>query len=116
MFAACVSILAILAFLPALKNEFVGDDLGNFVVNTDFVGLGARGIGWAFTTKTLGVYQPLSWLVLEAQRSVFDLNPIGYHIVSLFFHAMDCALLYFFVLTLLQATDLRSSNPDAGGI
>ena len=102
LFAACVSLLAILAFLPAVGNEFVGDDLGNFVVNTDFVGLGAKGIGWAFTTKTVGVYQPLSWLVLEAQRSVFDLNPHGYHVVSLFFHAMNCALLYFLVLTLLQ--------------
>ena len=82
----------------------MGDDLGNFVVNHDFVGLGARGIGWAFTTKTLGVYQPLSWLVLEAQRSLFALDPRGYHIVSLLLHGINCAILYFLVLALLQST------------
>ena len=79
LLACVISLLSILAFLPALGNEFVGDDLGNFLENRNFVGIGLQGIGWAFTTKTLGVYQPLSWIILEMQRSVFGLDPRGYH-------------------------------------
>src|SRR4051794_15210491 len=56
-------LLAVVAFLPILGNDFVDrDDPENFLENRNFRGLGRDQIRWAFTTFHHGVYQPLSWL------------------------------------------------------
>ena len=63
---------------------FVGrNDPANFLENPDFRGLGWTQIRWAWTTRLLGVYQPFSWMLLEAQYAICGLEPRGYHLTSL---------------------------------
>ena len=83
------------AFLPALNNGFVDwDDELNFLENSQYRGLGWPQVRWAWSTFLLGVYQPLAWLLLEAQYVLFGLDARGYHLTSLLLHAANAVALY----------------------
>ena len=62
-----------------------GTTVKNFLDNPYFRGLGAAQVKWAWTTFWFGVYQPLAWLLFEAQYVFWKLDPRGYHLTSLFF-------------------------------
>jgi tetratricopeptide (TPR) repeat protein len=100
--AAPLALLVVAAFLPALGNGWVDwDDEVNFLRNPHYRGPGAAAVGWAWTTFWLGVYQPLAWLLLEAQSAVWKLDPRGYHLISLLLHAANAVVLYALTVTLL---------------
>src|SRR5262249_48796913 len=48
-----------------------------------------------FTTFHMGPYQPLSWLTLGVDYLLWGMNPAGYHLTSLIFHAASGIFLYF---------------------
>jgi tetratricopeptide (TPR) repeat protein len=106
--AVAVGVAAVVAFLPALNNRFVNawDDGANFLQNPAFRGLGWPQVRWAWTTLWQGAYQPLAWLVLEAEYCVVGLDPWGYHLVSLALHAVN-AILFF---ALIRALVSRASG------
>jgi Tfp pilus assembly protein PilF len=110
-----VALIAMAAFLPVLDNGFVmfWDDQVNFLQNVHYRGLGAAQLRWAWTNFLLGVYQPLAWMLLEAQYSIWKLDPWGYHFVSLVLHALNAALLYLLSLSLIRRSEpaLCSEHP-----
>lgn len=90
------------AFVPILSNGFVNwDDLDNFPGNPAYQGLGWRQVRWAWSTTHMGVYQPLAWMLLEAQFAVWGLDPWGYHATSLALHVLNAAVLYLLTITLI---------------
>jgi Flp pilus assembly protein TadD len=96
--AACVWI----AFSPVLGNGFVDwDDQKWILENPSFRGLGWAQVRFAFTTLTGGVYQPLGWLLQSLTYELFGLDPRGYHLVSLLFHAANVVLLHLLCVRLL---------------
>jgi protein O-mannosyl-transferase len=100
--AAALAGLAVLAFAPVAANGFVDwDDDTNFVDNPYFRGLGWRQVMWAWTTFRVGVYQPLSWMLLEVEYTAWGLSPRGYHLASLALHALNTAVLYALIVALL---------------
>ncbi|HEY1265786.1 MAG TPA: tetratricopeptide repeat protein [Candidatus Binatia bacterium] len=100
---ATIAAVAFAAFLPALENGFVNwDDEQNFLQNPNYRGLGWQQITWMFTTFHLGHYQPLSWLTLGVDYSLWGLNPFGYHLTGLLLHAVGAVLFYFVCLRLLR--------------
>jgi hypothetical protein len=83
-----------MAFLPALANGWVAwDDGPNLYRNPDLRDLGWPGLKWAWTTDLLGVYQPLAWMLFEAEYAVGGLEPSVYHGTSLILHIADAILL-----------------------
>src|SRR4051812_38674840 len=83
--ASALALAAAAAFLPVLGNGFVlWDDDENFFENHHFGGLCWATVRWAWTTTRLGVYQPLAWILLEAQATLWGLDARGYHAASLF--------------------------------
>jgi tetratricopeptide (TPR) repeat protein len=103
MIPAGVALVAIACFLPALRNDFVlwDDDL-NFTDNPSYRGLGWRQLRWMFTTVHGGHYQPLSWVTLGLDYTLWGMNPAGYHLTSLLLHAANAVLFYHVVLALLR--------------
>ncbi|MGD0043828.1 MAG: tetratricopeptide repeat protein, partial [Isosphaeraceae bacterium] len=94
--------IVIAAFIPALDNGFVEwDDLGNFLHNPYYRGLGAAQVKWAWSTFWVGVYQPLAWLLFEAQYVLWKFDPRGYHLTSLLLHTANAVVLYVLTVTLL---------------
>ena len=97
-----IAVLTGVAFWPGMHNEFVYDDVGNFIQNPNFRGLGWENIKWAFTTFYTGPYQPLSWISLSIDFQIWGenpkfpggLDPFGYRLTSLFLHAANGIVFY----------------------
>lgn len=100
--APCVAIVTVLAFAPALHNQFVDwDDLENFTKNPNYRGLGWAQLEWMWTTVLLGHYVPLTWMTLGLDYLVWGMNPAGYHLTNVLLHAANAAVSYLVVLRLL---------------
>jgi tetratricopeptide (TPR) repeat protein len=101
-----LGLVTALAFLPVLGNGFVAwDDNENFLTNLGYRGLASENLGWAWTTFLLGVYQPLGWMILEAQYVAWGLEPWGYHLTSSLFHVANAVVLLWLTLALLGRAD-----------
>ena len=113
--AARVGLLAVAAFLPAIACGWITtwDDEKNFLGNPQFRGLGWTQIAWAWKTTILGVYQPLCWMMLEAEYAAWGVNPKGYHIMGLALHGLVAAAVFALFVALLRRClpDLGSSRP-----
>jgi tetratricopeptide (TPR) repeat protein len=96
------ALVAVAAFAPAAWGGFVNwDDPFNFVENSAIRGLGPKNLAWAWTTMHLGTYQPLGWMVVQAEYAAWGLDARGYHITSIVLHAINSSLLYVLILRLL---------------
>ena len=92
---AGVMIITAVVFIRAIHGEFLTwDDDHNFLTNMAFRGLDAANLRWMFTTFHLGPYQPLSWLSLGWDYSIWGMNPYGYHLTNLVLHVANAGLAY----------------------
>src|SRR5207237_6021478 len=108
-----VGLVTFLTFLPALGNGFVSwDDEKNFLTNPHYRGLGPSQLSWMWTTFHLGHYVPLSWMTLGLDYSVWGMNPAGYHLTNLLFHAANAVLLYFVARRVLGLTGVTTPASD----
>jgi Flp pilus assembly protein TadD len=58
-------------------------------------GLSREGVRWAFTTFHFGNWQPLTWLSLELDSTLYGRNKeFGFHLTSVLVHALSSALLF----------------------
>jgi hypothetical protein len=88
----------------------------NFFANPDFGGLDWAYARWAWTTFLLGVYQPLAWMFLEAQATLWGLDARGYHGVSLLLHAASAVVLYRLIVVLLDRGLPDEIRRDRGAV
>ena len=102
MLALLVALVAFACFSPALRNDFVFDDITLLVENKHFRGLGWVQLRWMFTTFHLGHYKPLSWLTFGWDYLIWGMNPFGYHLTNLVLHAANAGLFYFLALRFLS--------------
>jgi hypothetical protein len=114
---AVLTIAAVAAFGPVAWNGFVNyDDPKNVLDNVWFRGVGWPQTAWAWTTKHLGVYQPLGWMLLGAEWSLWGLDPRGYHLTSLALHLATVLALYGLTVALLTIGRPRLMAEDPGAI
>ena len=109
--APAVALLTVAVFLPSLHNQFVDwdDELG-LTGNMSFRGFDWSRIKWMFTSLLGGVYQPLPWLTYALDHAVWGMNPYGYHLTSLIFHALNAALFCRLGLRLFSAARLETES------
>ena len=103
---ALIVLVVFAAFLPScLSNGFVKWDDGIFILtNRSFRGLGWSNIRWMFASSPLlSVYQPVSWLTLGLDYCLWGMDPRGYHLTSLLWHAANALLFYLVCAALLRA-------------
>jgi tetratricopeptide (TPR) repeat protein len=93
LIAAATAVFTFIVFLPAVSGQFLNwDDLTNFVDITEYRGLRPENIAWMFTTSHAGHYQPLAWLTIGLDYTLWGLNPTGFHLTSNAIHAASAAL------------------------
>jgi len=82
-------------FSRALSNGFVNwDDDLMLVDNPNFRGLGWAQLRWMFTTFHNGHFQPLSWVTLGLDYLLWGIDPFGYHLTNLLWHAANTVIFY----------------------
>ncbi|MBN1363953.1 MAG: tetratricopeptide repeat protein [Syntrophaceae bacterium] len=76
--------------------DFVNFDDNRYVINNLNIrsGITSKGIIWAFTTKDIGLWNPLVWLSLMVDYQLFGLQAGGYHLTNLIFHILSTLLLF----------------------
>ncbi len=111
---ACALIIVAgwVAWSPSLDGELLNwDDDRNFAQNTAYRGIGARQLRWAWSTFHLGVWQPVSWVLLGLQYEAGErffadgLNPTVYRHASLVMHLVNAG-----VFAILAAAVLREGD------
>ena len=102
-----IVLLSAAAYLNTLKNQLFLDDL-NFIVNNSYI-RDWRYFSRMFTEnmtsaagKSSDYYRPLMQVAFTLGFSLWELNPMGYHLFSILFHAINGALLYLVLAGLLN--------------
>ena len=97
--------LALAAFLPALRQGFVlGDDDYNLVLNPRWRGLSLEHLRWMWTTFYLGHWQPLTWMSFGLEHELWGrVDAQRMHAVNLALHACSAVLALLLFERLLTA-------------
>lgn len=107
-------LLALLTFAlygGALGYGFVNyDDMANVVENHHLARLSLRDLKWMFTGTAVLDYKPMVWLSYAADRLVWGMNPLGFHLTNLLLHVANVVLVYGLAVGLL-----RRAGPAAIG-
>ena len=88
-----ISVLAVMDYQPAWHGGFIWDD-DRYVTNNDLL-TAPDGLGriW-FSLDSPSQYFPLAYTVLRIERSLWGLNPTGYHWVNILFHLGNAFLVW----------------------
>ena len=98
----------LVSFSPVWNCDFVNwDDDRNFLDNLGYRGLSLGHLRWMFTSFAFGHYQPLSWMTLAADYTLWGMQPRGYHVTNLILHTANALLVYVLAQTLVA----RASGP-----
>ena len=100
LLAVTLGTLTILVYRPAWHGGFIWDD-DRYVVHNGLLTAqdGLRRI-W-FSLDAPSQYFPLAYTILRIERSLWDLNPVGYHWVNILLH-LGNALLVWCILARLK--------------
>lgn len=99
----------LLPFLESLSGQFLNwDDTDVIVSNAHLRTSGWDLVRWAFTTFSMGHYQPLTWLSLAADGAVWNFDPRGFRLTNLLLHTGTAVLLLFTGRRVLLSSGLRS--------
>jgi len=110
--AAILAVTTLVAFAPALWNDFVDwDDSVNVVTNKQFRGLSLANLRWMSTTLLMGHWIPVTWLTFGFDYVLWGMNPVGYHLTNVALHAADVAVLYFLALALIGRATIWPAGP-----
>ena len=109
---ALLFVMVFAAFVPALGGTFLNwDDAENLVGNPHYRGLGPAQLRWMWSAVHMGHYIPVTWLTFGLDYLLWGMNPAGYHLTSILFHALNAALVYLVAARLLPAAFDASAHP-----
>lgn len=108
--AAIAGLITFLLYLPALRNGFVNLDDPLFVQNNPYIReLNGELIAWAFSSRALDLFIPLTWISFALDYRFWGLNPLGFHLTNILLHAAAT------ILVGLVAARLPAASSATGG-
>jgi len=113
--AACVALATFIAYLPALRNDFVyWDDNLYIFENPHIRSLDAAFFRWAFLDFHVSNWHPLSWISHAVDYALWGLNPLGHHLTNIVLHAANTAIVVLLTVKLLKIAMERSASNAPG--
>lgn len=117
LFPLTAAFLALLAFAPSLRNDFVDwDDRVNFIQNPYYRGLGWEQLKWIWTNHLMARYVPVTWMTFGVDYVLWGMDPFGYHLTNILFHAANAVLFYFGALALLKLAIPNNARIPVGAL
>ena len=115
--AALVSLLTLIVYLPALRNGFVaGWDDALYVLDNVYIrSLRWEFFRWAAIDASVPYWQPLTWISHAVDYALWGLNPLGHHLTSIVFHALNSGMVVWLTIRLLEIVneDARAAGKPA---
>jgi tetratricopeptide (TPR) repeat protein len=97
-------------FWPSVHGEFLGGDDNEYLRQSErWNGLTWNAVKWAFTC-TDSYYHPLARWSHVLDYQIWGKNAVGHHVTGLVVHALNAALVFGFLWTLLGATSLTTGE------
>src|SRR5581483_7930903 len=92
-FALVLAVFA--AYTGVVGCDFVDYDDTDYILNNHAIqnGLHWSTVVWAFSSVWASNWHPLTWLSHALDFTLFGLNPIGYHVENVGWHALNSVLL-----------------------
>ena len=94
LFAAALLVVTILAYIPALRADFIWDD-DSYVTENPALREGLSGLAGIWVPRTTPQYYPLVFTAFWIEWQIWEDNPLGYHLVNVVLHAVNALLLAF---------------------
>jgi Tfp pilus assembly protein PilF len=81
---------------PLTRAPYLNFDDGAYVVQNPHVhnGLSWETVKWAFTTRELANWHPLTWLSYALDAQLLGMKPAGFHYVNVLLHSLNVLLLF----------------------
>jgi Flp pilus assembly protein TadD len=111
--AAFVSLITLVVYLPALRNDFTWDDDVYVINNLHIRSLNWVFFKWAFSGFYASNWHPLTWASHALDYAVWGLNPLGHHLTNNILHAMNTFLVVLLCIKLLEMWKERSMSEEA---
>jgi protein O-mannosyl-transferase len=107
-----ISVFIAILYFNSLGNQFTNWDDGMIYQNPSIRNLNWEGIKKIFTLEKGNTFQPIRMLSYTIDYHFWKLNPLGYHLTSIFFYFLTCMMVF---LTLRQLSgNLRDrATPDS---
>jgi protein O-mannosyl-transferase len=107
-----ISVFIAILYFNSLGNQFTNWDDGMIYQNSSIRNLNWEGIKKIFTLEKGNTFQPIRVLSYAIDYHFWKLNPLGYHLTSIFFYFLTCMMVF---LTLRQlSVNLRDrATPDS---
>jgi len=108
--ALLIFICAIAVYLPALKNDFVWDDITYIAENPWIRRLDPQSLTAMFFSFRAGNWHPLTWMSHAVDYHFWGTDPAGHHGASLIIHALNVVLVFYLSLLLLARAGGRKGH------
>jgi protein O-mannosyl-transferase len=117
--AAAAATLALALFLNILPNTFMWDDWQQIFENSLLRAPGGivqifNSNVWGFEGRYTNYYRPLMHLTFYGALRWFGFNPSGYHLISIFLHALCSALVLLLIRRWSQVASGVSASSEGG--
>ncbi len=95
-----LALSTLITFQGVRHNGFLTyDDMDYVAQNRDVHhGITIESIEWAFTTRRVSNWHPLTWISHMVDWSLYGNNPAGHHLTNLFLHTANAILLFLLLL------------------
>ncbi len=97
-FVLCLMLMAatLVLYSPVTHSTFVNFDDDAYIIHNAHVraGLTWTTVKWSFTQFEEGNWHPLTWLSHALDIELFGLNPAGHHLINIFLHLINVAILF----------------------
>jgi hypothetical protein len=91
-----LTVVTLAVFWQVHQYDFINFDDNMYVIENSHIqsGITLGEFRWAFSTKYLGLWNPLVWLSLMLDYQLHGLNAGGYHLTNVILHVMSTLLLF----------------------
>lgn len=95
LFFLLITVLLAWVYSQSIHFQFTHlDDYEQVVENKTIQSIDFAHLKAIFKSTSVGMYQPLTTSIYAIVYSIFQLNPLGYHLASLLFHLLNTVLVY----------------------
>ncbi len=96
--AASVGALALIVFLPTVQYDFVNWDDPWYVINNELIdGWSLDSLHGIATESVARNYAPLTIFSFLIDRTLWGLNPAGFHLTNILLHTINAVLVFYLV-------------------
>ncbi len=108
--AFLIALLTLLVYLPSTRSGFVNWDDGPYVYDDPVIRvMDLRFFKTIFTRVLVYNWHPLTIFSYALDYRIWGLNPVGYHLTNIIFHAVNASLVFFLSLRLIE-TKFKQTN------